>query len=102
MTGQEGFGVTEEEAAKCIKAFVARLAEAGYVVQVFAQRQEGPVLSTMSFGAGNVFARRKHAEVWAQHREDMDDLLSCYVDDKEPERIEFRGDDEIPGEGEDE
>ena len=90
--------MTEEQARRCIKAFVAKLSEAGYVVQVFAQRQEGPVLSTMSFGAGNVFARRKHAEVWAQHREDMDDLLSCYVDDKDPERIEYRADDgEMPG-----
>ena len=90
--------MTEDKATKCIKAFVAKLAEAGYVVQVFAQRQEGPVLSTMSYGAGNVFARRKHAEVWAQHREDLDDLLSCYVDDKEPEQIEYRADDdEMPG-----
>lgn len=86
--------MTEDQATKCIKAFVAKLAEAGYVVQVFAQRQEGAILSTLSYGAGNVFARRKHAEVWARHREEMDDLLSCYVDDKEPEEVEFRADDD--------
>lgn len=81
--------MTNTEASKMVKAFAAKLSEEGFNVQVFLMRQDGKSLDTMTYGCGNVLARRELARVWVKQQEDYD-LLSTYRDEDEPQMGSFR------------